>query len=147
MFVISLHHQGWGYWINFLFIFRFFTTVNSLAPARPRCHFKTAIIHLILLIGIFTSSKDNVLRWMPRDLTDYKSTLVQVMAWCCQATRHYLSQCWPCSMASPGHNEFKSWIPTEYHIHTWHSYLSNMNVVQSISLVLLHDRKLPWWRN
>ena len=27
-----------------------------------------------------------------------KSTLVQVMAWCRQATSHYLSQCWPRSM-------------------------------------------------
>ena len=26
---------------------------------------------------------------------DDKSTLVQVMAWCRQATSHYLSQCWP----------------------------------------------------
>ena len=33
--------------------------------------------------------------WMPLDLTDDKSTLVQVMAWCCQTTSHYLSQCWP----------------------------------------------------
>ena len=31
---------------------------------------------------------------MPLDLTDDKSTLVQVMAWCRQATNHYLSQCW-----------------------------------------------------
>ena len=31
------------------------------------------------------------------------TTLVQVMAWCHQATSHYLSQCWPRSMlASPG---------------------------------------------
>ena len=29
------------------------------------------------------------------DLTDYKSILVQVMAWCHQASSHYLSQCWP----------------------------------------------------
>ena len=56
--------------------------VNSLAPGRPRCHFKTAIFNLVILIVIFTSSKDNALRWMPRDLTDDKSTLVQVMAWC-----------------------------------------------------------------
>ena len=28
------------------------------------------------------------------NVTD-KSTLVQVMAWCCQAISHYLSQCWP----------------------------------------------------
>ena len=32
---------------------------------------------------------------MSLDLTDDKSTLVQVMAWCHQATSHYLSQCWP----------------------------------------------------
>ena len=35
------------------------------------------------------------LRWMLLDLTGDKSTLVQVMAWCPQATNHYLSQCWP----------------------------------------------------
>ena len=34
---------------------------------------------------------------MPQDLTDDKSTLVQVMAWCRQATSHYLNQCWPIS--------------------------------------------------
>ena len=39
-------------------------------------------------------------RWMWLDLTDEKSTLVQVMAWCRQATSHYLSQCWP-SFLSP----------------------------------------------
>ena len=35
------------------------------------------------------------LRQMTLDLTYDKSTLVQVMAWCCQAPNHYLSQCWP----------------------------------------------------
>ena len=69
--------------------------INSLAPGRPICHFKTAIFNLVLLTGIFTSSNDNALRWMPRDLPDDKSTLVQVMAWCRQATSHYLSQYWP----------------------------------------------------
>ena len=39
---------------------------------------------------------------MPLDLTDEKSTLVQVMAWCHQATSHYLSQCWPRSMSPNG---------------------------------------------
>ena len=75
---------------------------NSSAPGRPRCHFKTAIFNLVLLIGIFTSSKDNALRWMPRDPTDDKSALVQEMAWCRQATSHYLSQCWPSSMSPYG---------------------------------------------
>ena len=72
---------------------------NSLAPERPGCHFKTVIFNLVLLIGIFTSSNDNALRWMPWHLTDDKSTLVQVMAWCRQATSHYLSQCWPISVS------------------------------------------------
>ena len=39
---------------------------------------------------------------MPQNLTDYKSTLVQVMAWCCQATSHYMSQCWPKSILPYG---------------------------------------------
>ena len=49
-------------------------------------------------------------RWMYFDLTDDKSTLFQVMAWCSQATSHYLSQCCPdlCRhMASLDHNEVK----------------------------------------
>ena len=76
--------------------------INSLAPGRPGCHFKTAIFNLVLLIGIFTLSKDNALIWMPRDLTDDKSTLVEVMAWCHQTTSHYLSQCWPRSLSPCG---------------------------------------------
>ena len=43
-----------------------------------------------------------VLTWMPQDLTNDKSTLVQVMAWCHQATSHYLSQCWPSSLSPYG---------------------------------------------
>ena len=39
---------------------------------------------------------------MPIDLTDNKSTLVQVMAWCHQATSHYLSQCSPRSLSPYG---------------------------------------------
>ena len=35
-------------------------------------------------------------------LADDKSTWVQVMAWCSQATSHYLSQCWPRSMLPNG---------------------------------------------
>ena len=35
-------------------------------------------------------------------IPNLKSTLVQVMAWCHQATSHYLSQCWPRSMPPYG---------------------------------------------
>ena len=53
-------------------------SINSLAPGRSGCPFKTAIF------------------------TDHKSTLVQVMAWCRRATSHYLSQCWRSSMSPYG---------------------------------------------
>ena len=42
------------------------------------------------------------LRWMSLDLTDDKSTFVQVMIWCGQATSHYLSQWWPRSLSPYG---------------------------------------------
>ena len=48
---------------------------------------------------------------MPPYLVDDDSTLVQVMAWCRQATSHYMSQCWPRSMSpygvSIGHSVLK----------------------------------------
>ena len=78
------------------------TTLNSLAPGRSGFNFKSAIFNLVLLIGIFRSSYDNALRWMSRDLSEDESTLVQVMAWCRQATSHYLSQCWPRSLSPYG---------------------------------------------
>ena len=39
---------------------------------------------------------------MSLDFADDQSTLVQVMAWCHQATSHYLSQCWPRSLSPYG---------------------------------------------
>ena len=69
--------------------------INSLAPGRSGCDSKNGILNLVLLIGIFKFSYDNVLRWMPQNFTDDKSTFVQVMDWCRQATSHYLNQCWP----------------------------------------------------
>ena len=68
----------------------------SLATGRYGCYFKDVISNLVLLIDdIFRPSYDNALRWMLRDLTDDRSALVQVMAWCHQATSHFLGQCWP----------------------------------------------------
>ena len=66
---------------------------------------------LLLRIDGRVISCELALRWMSLDLTDDKSTFVQVMAWCRQATSHYLSQCWPRSlrhMVSLGPNELTS---------------------------------------
>ena len=93
--------------------------INSLAPGRPGCFFKMAIFNLVLSIGILTSSDDNPLRWMPWDLTDNKSTLVQVMAWCRQATSHYLSQCWPSSMSPYGVTRLQCVKSTLVHVMAW----------------------------
>ena len=46
---------------------------------------------------------------MPQNLADNKSTLVQVMAWCRQATSHYLNQCWPRS-AMPYGVTWPQWV-------------------------------------
>ena len=51
-----------------------------------------------------------IVRWMSQNSINDKSTMVQVTAWCHQATSHYLSQCWPSfchHMVSLGHNELK----------------------------------------
>ena len=79
----------------------FMMNINSLAPGRSEYNSKSVIFNLVLLIGVFRSY-DNALWWMPRDLTDDKSTLVQVMAWCRQATSHYLSQCWLSTLSPYG---------------------------------------------
>ena len=75
---------------------------NSSAPGRSECDSKNVIFNLVLLIDIFRSSHHNALRRMPQDLTGDKSTLIQVMAWCRQATSHYLSQCWLSSLSPYG---------------------------------------------
>ena len=65
---------------------------------------------------------------MSLDFTDDKSTLAQVMAWCRQATSHYLSQCWPhlCRhMASLGHNELTQWPPGDLNQSHFEAYFND----------------------
>ena len=76
--------------------------MNSLAPGKFKWNFRCLILQIILVIDGWGISCGLALRWMPLELTDDKSTLVQVMAWCRQATSHYLSQCWPRSLSPYG---------------------------------------------
>ena len=76
--------------------------VNSLAPGKFEWNFRHVIFKQILVIDDRGISCEIALIWKPQDLTDDKSTLVQVMAWCRQATSHYLSQCWPRSLSPYG---------------------------------------------
>ena len=93
---------------------------------------------------------------MPGDLTYDKSTLVQVMAWCRQATSHYLSQCWPRSsrhMASPGHNELillshglcMQVFQQNRQVHTKCRYLNSGFSLHTPTPLLLS--RLQIWRN
>ena len=89
--VTSLRPQRWS--LN-LWIFHH---ISSLVLERSGCDFKKSVLNHVLLIGTstFRCSHVNAIRYMNAiGLTD-KSTLVQVMAWCRQATSHYLSQCGP----------------------------------------------------
>ena len=63
---------------------------------------KKIIFKLILVTNDCDISCEIALRLTSWDLSDDKSTLVQVMAWCRQATSHYLNQCWPWSLAPYG---------------------------------------------
>ena len=57
--------------------------------------FRYVIFKQMLVIDGWNISCDCeiALMWMSLDFTEDQSTLVQVMAWCRQATSHYLSQC------------------------------------------------------
>ena len=72
--------------------------VNSLVPRRC-CRISKSSLGTHCEIS---------LKCMPQNLTDEKSTLVQVMAWCRQATSYYLSQCWPSSMSPNGVTRLQS---------------------------------------
>ena len=78
------------------------TDINPLAPGTFQFNFRLVVFKLILVNGGWGISYEIALRWLPLDLTDDKSTLVQVMALCHQATSHYLSECWPRSMSPNG---------------------------------------------
>ena len=76
--------------------------VNSLVPGKFELNFRYLIFQIISVIDGWGISCELALRWMSLNFTDYKSTLVQVMDWCRQATSHYLSQCWPRSLSPYG---------------------------------------------
>ena len=82
---------------------------------------------------------------MPQDFTNDKSTLLQVMAWCRQATSHYLGQCWPRSIlpngvARPQRVNFSRDVPLSYgpklHHHCLHRCSSTYGAWLSAAAVL-----------
>ena len=72
--------------------------INSWAPVKFEWNFRYVIFKRILVIDAWSISCEIALLWMSLDFNDDQSTLFQVMAWCRQASSHYLSQCWPRSL-------------------------------------------------
>ena len=109
------------------------TGLNSLAPGQFEWNFRHVIFKQILMIDDWGISCEIALTWMPLDFTDDQSTLVQVMAWCRQATSHYLSQCWPRSQLPNGVTR-PQWVKMSF----WQkSYITQHSSTQ-------HDDILMW---
>ena len=73
---------------------------HPIVQGLTHWHLGDVIANSFKQIDILSTFNEIGLRWMPKNPIGDKSTLVQVMAWCCQATSHYLSQCWPRSVSS-----------------------------------------------
>ena len=76
--------------------------MDSLAPGKFEWNVRYVIFKWISVVdgwGIFC---EITLVLISLDFTDDQSILVQVMAWCRQATIHYLSECWPRSLSPYG---------------------------------------------
>ena len=76
--------------------------IASFTPGRYGCNIKVVILKGISGIDILSISGEISLRSRPWDMPDDQSTFVQAMAWCCQATSHYLCQSWPRSLSPYG---------------------------------------------
>ena len=101
--------------------FQFFSSQPTLMP------------DLVLVNDGWGISYEIALRWMPLDLTDDKLTLVQVMAWCRQATSYYLSKCWPRFVSPNG-------VTKPQYTCTVHKVLTHWCSTGSIQLLLM-----PWF--
>ena len=74
---------------------------------QGRCGSKLQYI-ILFIPNISSGTQRGFLpRCMPRNLTDEKSKLIQVMACCCQAISHYLNQCWTWSLSPYGVNKLR----------------------------------------
>ena len=68
---------------------------TSKSPWRFGCDFKCINFKHNMEIESVNIWVNITMEWMPEYIVDSKPTVVQVMAWCREATSHYLNQCWP----------------------------------------------------
>ena len=95
------HVSKRGPWLAICALLWFGTArFNSLAFGK--WNFRYLIFQIISVVDGCGISCELALRWMSLNLSDDKSTLVRVMAWCRQAPSHYQSQCWPRYLSTYG---------------------------------------------
>ena len=127
--------------------------INSLAPGWFEWNFASVNFKLILVLDDWGISCAILLIWMSLGFTDDKSTLVQVMAWCHQATSHYLNQCWPRS--KPPYGVTRSQL-SQGQRHCWESIYKCEQLLEHTSLPgswtgiwhsgwLEYYSTTPWW--
>ena len=67
---------------------KIYQVIKLIGPWEISIEFEVGFFKLILVNGGWGISYEIAIRWMLLYFTDNKSTLVQVMAWCRQATSH-----------------------------------------------------------
>ena len=100
--------------------------VNSLHPGRCGSNVRNITFKLITPGSSLGTNYEIALRWMSQNFTNKKSTLFQVMGWCCQAASHYLKQSWfrsmsPCGVARP------QWVKGIQHMNAKHNWTCRQN--------------------
>ena len=88
--------------------------INSLTLGRLNSILKNIIFKLFIQNSSWGTCCKIALKWMPRNLTNKKWTLVQIMAWCHQATSHYTGQSWPRSLSPCGPQWVLSWSMNKF---------------------------------
>ena len=95
-----LSKQSWGRWFETLSrpLWCHCNDRQLTVPWGTWLWFWMCNFHCITVITFVSISSDIAFRGMVQGHSDDESNLVQVMAWCRQATSHYLSLCWPKSI-------------------------------------------------
>ena len=106
--------------------------INSFAPGRFEWNFRYVVFKWNLMIDSLGISCEIAPILLSLDFTGDQSTLVQVMAWCRQATSHYLSQCWPRYMSPYGVTR-PQWVKSLWQpLHFQYHYAIKQRIVSSI---------------
>ena len=111
--------------------------IDSLSPRICGCHFKCVNFKHNLGVDILSVQVKSIMEWGTEDLADGKSTLVQVMAWCHQATSHYLNQCRATALMPYGITKTQ-WV----HINLISAHFSS--IISCLQVVFRYEFVIIW---